>query len=69
MPLDLLNEMYFVVEARLRDQILARNSELDPADLDAALARGRKSVAARDGALVEIADPLVDPGALYGHSH
>ena len=50
-PLDLLNEMYFVVEARLRDQILARNAELDPADLDAALAKGRKSVAARDGAL------------------
>lgn len=25
--------------------------------------------AARDGALVEIADPLVDPGALYGHAH
>ena len=25
--------------------------------------------AARDGALVEIADPLVDPGKLYGHTH
>jgi phosphoribosyl-AMP cyclohydrolase len=25
--------------------------------------------AARDGALVEIADPLVDPGKLYGHAH
>jgi len=25
--------------------------------------------AARDGALVEIADPLVDPGTLYGHAH
>ena len=25
--------------------------------------------AARDGALVEIADPQIDPGALYGHAH
>jgi phosphoribosyl-AMP cyclohydrolase len=25
--------------------------------------------AARDGALVEIADPLVDPDKLYGHAH
>jgi len=51
LPPDLLNEMYFVVEARLRDRILAKNAELDPAHLDAALASGRKRVAARDGAL------------------
>lgn len=51
LPVDLLNEMYFVVEARLRDQILARNAEVDPAELDAALAAGRKALAARDGAL------------------
>jgi uncharacterized protein (DUF2336 family) len=51
LPVDLLNEMYFVVEARLRDQILARNTEVDPAELDAALAAGRKQVAARDGAV------------------
>jgi len=50
LPPDLLNEMYFVVEARLRDRILAKNAELDPAQLDAALASGRKRVAARDGA-------------------
>ena len=50
-PVDLLNEMYFVVEARLRDQIRERNAEVDPAALEAALAAGRKSVAARDGAL------------------
>ena len=36
-PIDLLNEMYFVVEAQLRDQILSRNAEIDPAELDAAL--------------------------------
>jgi len=51
LPPDLLNEMYFVVEARLRDRILEKNAELDPAQLDAALATGRKRVAARDGAL------------------
>jgi uncharacterized protein (DUF2336 family) len=51
LPVDLLNEMYFVVESRLRDQILTRNAEMDPAALDAALAVGRKRLAARDGAL------------------
>ena len=51
LPADLLNEMYFVVEAKLRDQILARNAEMDPAELNAALEAGRKSIAARDGAL------------------
>lgn len=51
LPVDLLNEMYFVVEARLRDQIMARNAALDPAELEAALARGRTRVATRDGAL------------------
>lgn len=51
LPIDLLNEMYFVVEARLRGEILARNESVDPAELDAALAAGRKQVATRDGAL------------------
>jgi uncharacterized protein (DUF2336 family) len=51
LPPDLLNEMYFVVEARLRDRILEKNAELDPAQLDAALANSRKRVAARDGTL------------------
>lgn len=51
LPVDLLNEMYFVVEARLRGEILARNELVDPAELDAALAAGRKQLAARDGAL------------------
>lgn len=51
LPVDLLNEMYFVVEARLRDRIMERNADVDPATLDAALAAGRKRVAARDGAL------------------
>jgi len=51
LPIDLLNEMYFVVEARLRDDIMKRNAEVDPADLEHALAAGRKQMAARDGAL------------------
>ena len=50
-PADLLNEMYFVVEAKLRDRILERNAELDPAQVNAALEAGRKNLAARHGAL------------------
>jgi uncharacterized protein (DUF2336 family) len=41
-PLDLLNEMYFVVESRLREQILTKNASVDPATLDAALSKARK---------------------------
>jgi len=41
-PIDLLNEMYFVVESGLRDQILKRNASVDPATLDAALSRTRE---------------------------
>lgn len=51
LPPDLLNEMYFMVEARLRDRIMERNAELDPSELEAALSAGRKRVATRDGAL------------------
>lgn len=51
LPADLLNEMYFMVEAQLRDQILARNAAIDPAQLEEALAAGRKRVALSDGAL------------------
>jgi uncharacterized protein (DUF2336 family) len=51
LPVDLLNEMYFVVEQRLRQRITERNASLDPAALDAALETGRKRLAARDGAL------------------
>ena len=42
LPLDLLNDMYFVVEASLREQIMQRNASVDPAALDAALARARE---------------------------
>jgi uncharacterized protein (DUF2336 family) len=51
LPPDLLNELYFVVEARLRDQIMEKNSQLDPSELERALSAGRKQVASRDGAL------------------
>ncbi len=51
LPPDLLNDMYFLVEARLRTQILEQNARMDPALLDAALAAGRARVATDDGAL------------------
>lgn len=51
LPVDLLNEMYFVVEARLREQILARNASLSPAQVQEALDASRKRIATRDGAL------------------
>ncbi len=51
LPPDLLNEMYFVVEARLRQQILEQNARLDPALLESALSAGRARLAEVDGAL------------------
>ncbi|HWA00147.1 MAG TPA: DUF2336 domain-containing protein [Caulobacterales bacterium] len=41
-PLDLLNEMYFIVESKLREQILHRNSTVDSKTLDAALSKTRE---------------------------
>lgn len=49
-PLDLLNEMYFLVEKRLRSEILTRNSSVDPATLDEALARTRERMRKNAGA-------------------
>jgi uncharacterized protein (DUF2336 family) len=51
LPPDLLNEMYFVVEARLRTRILEQNAKLDPALVESALAAGRARIATDDGAL------------------
>ena len=51
LPPDLLNEMYFVVEARLRLRILEQNAELDPTLLENALEAGRARVASADGVL------------------
>jgi len=42
LPLDLLNEMYFFVEKRLREEILNRNAQVDPIALDEALSRARE---------------------------
>lgn len=44
LPMDLLNEMYFVVEQRLRTKILSRNASVSPEELDAALAKSRTNV-------------------------
>lgn len=51
LPVDLLNDMYFMVEARLRQQILEQNAAMDPALLESALAAGRARLASEDGAL------------------
>jgi uncharacterized protein (DUF2336 family) len=51
LPADLLNDMYFVVEARLRHSILEQNALMDPALLESALAAGRARIATDDGAL------------------
>jgi len=51
LPADLLNEMYFVVEARLRTTILARNEDMDPKALEQALATSRKRLATQTGAV------------------
>jgi len=51
LPVDLLNEMYFMVEAKLRERIMEKNADVDPATLEAALNAGRKRVAEQDGAL------------------
>jgi len=51
LPADLLNEMYFVVEARLRATIMARNEDMDPKALEQALATSRKRLATQAGVL------------------
>jgi uncharacterized protein (DUF2336 family) len=51
MPADLMNEMYFVVETRLRERIMEENAKLDPAVLEQALAKGRDQVAVAHGSL------------------
>ena len=51
LPLDLLNEMYFVVATDLRDKILERNATVDPKTLDAALSKARERMNKSVGAL------------------
>ena len=51
LPPDLLNEMYFEVETRLRQRILEQNARMDPALLESALSAGRTRIATDDGVL------------------
>ena len=65
LPLDLLNEMYFSVEARLRERITASNSRVDPALLEDALRASRTRMATRTGALpTDYADAVTAVGKL-----
>ena len=50
LPTDLLNDMYFVVEARLRERILEENAKLDPNLVEEAIERGRNRLAVAAGA-------------------
>jgi uncharacterized protein (DUF2336 family) len=52
-PLDLLNELFFVVEQRLRRAILQRNAAVDPKELDAALSKARVRTQERAAAMTE----------------
>ncbi|ESQ73685.1 DUF2336 domain-containing protein [Asticcacaulis sp. AC402] len=45
LPPDLMNDMYFVVETRLRERIIAENAKLDPALVEQALSKGRNRIA------------------------
>ncbi|MFT4089248.1 MAG: DUF2336 domain-containing protein [Asticcacaulis sp.] len=49
MPIDLLNDMYFVVEARLRERILQENAAIDPSVIEQALSNSRNRVAIAHG--------------------
>lgn len=51
LPPDLLNQMYFVVEARLRRRILERNADIPADQLEQALSAVHARVAIEDGAL------------------
>lgn len=51
LPVDLLNDMYLVVEQRLREKIMARNAALPPEMLEEALSGSRVRLAAQQGAL------------------
>lgn len=51
LPPELLNDMYFVVEARLRQRILEQNACLGPEVVEQALAAAHNRVAVEDGAL------------------
>lgn len=47
LPIDLMNEMMFSVEERLRAVILQRNAHAEPAEVEAALSKARERLARR----------------------
>jgi uncharacterized protein (DUF2336 family) len=49
LPADLMNDMYFVVEARLRERIIAENAKLDPSVVEKAINKSRDKVAVAYG--------------------
>lgn len=51
LPAELLNELYLLVEPRLRARIRGRNADLSPAAFERALVQARRRIDARDGAL------------------
>ncbi len=51
LPPAMLNEMYLIVERKLRQQVLSRLQNIDPKDLEAALEASRLKMAKQDGAL------------------
>ncbi len=48
LPPDLLNEMYFFVEDRLRERIMERNAKIPEAELDRAFAQARNQICDKD---------------------
>jgi len=49
LPPDLMNDMYFVVEARLRERIVQENAALDPSVIEQVLLKSRNRVAIAHG--------------------
>ena len=65
LPLDLLNEMYLLVEGRLRDRIRARNEAADPAALETALQLTRTRMAERAAApAADLAEAIAEADKL-----
>ncbi len=53
LPADLMNDMYFVVESRLRERIIAENAKLDPTVVEQAISKSRDKVAVAYGSFPE----------------
>jgi uncharacterized protein (DUF2336 family) len=51
LPVDLLNEMYFVVEVRLRERIMAENAKVDQSVIDEAMNKSRDKIGVSMGVL------------------